>query len=139
MHIAYFTSCTQNYRKLLSFHQKLQGKLWQDMLYRFGRCSWKMPCHRWNRPLFWSFCPTDTHWMVFVSTRLWPRPWRNCAERTHFVIIITQDINDHATNTLPLNSAASHLQRVDARPDVVVRLLTQRQQSCCVRLHPLLS
>ena len=37
-----------------------------------------------------------------------------------------------------LRSAATHLQCVDARPDVVVCLLTQGHQSARVRLHPLM-
>lgn len=57
--------------------------LWQDILYRFVRCNWKIACHRWNKPLFWSFCPTERHWMVFVFTCLWPRPWRNLYRQEH--------------------------------------------------------
>lgn len=46
-------------------------------MYRLARGNWKISCHRWNMPLFWSFCPTDIPWIVLVFTCLWPRPWRN--------------------------------------------------------------
>lgn len=105
-----------------------------DALYRLVRGNWKISCHRWNKPLFWSFCPTETHWMVLTSTCLRPRPWRNC---TH------KDIQCDANTTCTTKQLErkrcflSHLQCVDARPDVIVCLLTQRHQSASVDLHPL--